>query len=77
MSVDPFGGMLTRLEQGMMRSLRSPAKIQGFLDQTSYSTEDVYRCPLRVLRESSAHCFDGAVFAAAALRRLGFPPLVL
>jgi len=27
--------------------------------------------------ERRAHCFDGAVFAAAALRKLGFPPLVL
>jgi hypothetical protein len=77
MRVDPFGGMLTRLEQGIMRSLRSPAKIQEFLDQTSYSTEDIYRCPLRVLRDRRAHCFDGAVFAAAGLRSLGFPPLVL
>jgi len=24
-----------------------------------------------------AHCFDGALFAAAALRRLGNPPLIL
>jgi hypothetical protein len=77
MRVDPFGGMLTRSEQRIMARLTSPAKIQEFLDQTSYSTEDIYRCPLRVLRECRAHCFDGAVFAAAALRRLGFPPLVL
>jgi len=60
-----------------MAGLTSPAKIQEFLDQTSYSTEDIYRCPLRVLRERRAHCFDGAVFAAAAMRRLGFPPMVL
>ena len=77
MRVDPFGGMLTRSEQRIMARLTSPAKIQEFLDQTSYSTEDIYRCPLRVLREYRAHCFDGAVFAAAALRILGFPPLVL
>jgi len=77
MRVDPFGGMLTRSEQRIMARLTSPAKIQEFLDQTSYSTEDIYRCPLRVLRECRAHCFDGAVFAAAALRRLGFAPLVL
>jgi len=43
----------------------------------AYSTEEVYRCPLRVLRERIAHCFDGALFAAAALRRIGFPPLIL
>jgi len=77
MRVDPFGGMLTRSEQRIVATLTSPAKIQEFLDQTSYSTEDIYRCPLRVLREYRAHCFDGAVFAAAALRRLGFLPLVL
>jgi len=77
MRADPFRGLLTRSEQRIMARLTSPAKIQEFLDQTSYSTEDIYRCPLRVLRECRAHCFDGAIFAAAALRRLGFPPLVL
>jgi hypothetical protein len=77
MRVDPFAGTLTRSEQRTMAGLASPAKIQGFLDQTSYSTEDIYRCPLRVLRERRAHCFDGAVFAAAALRKIGFAPLVL
>jgi hypothetical protein len=77
MRLDPFRGLLTRSEHRIVARLTSPAKIQEFLDQTSYSTEDIYRCPLRVLRESRAHCFDGAVFAAAALRRLGFPPLVL
>jgi hypothetical protein len=75
--LDPLGGMLTRAEQRIMTSLTSPPKIQEFLDQTSYSTENVYRCPLRVFRDRRAHCFDGAVFAAAALHRLGFPPLVL
>ncbi|HKW95951.1 MAG TPA: hypothetical protein VJX92_28945 [Methylomirabilota bacterium] len=33
--------------------------------------------PRRVLRERTAHCLEGAVFAAAALRALGFPPLLL
>jgi len=51
--------------------------IQVFLDEIPYSTEHIYRCPLRVLRERLAHCFDGALFAAAMLRRLGYPPLIL
>ena len=29
------------------------------------------------MRERQGHCLDGALFAAAALRRLGYPPLVL
>jgi len=74
---DPFGDALTKAEQVIMAELTSPPEIQAFLDETRYSTEDIYRCPRRVLRERRAHCFDGAVFAAAALRRLGFPPLVL
>jgi len=39
--------------------------------------ETGYRCPLRVLRERVAHCFDGALFAATALRCLGNPPQIL
>jgi hypothetical protein len=77
MRKDPLARALTKAEQRVMAKLTSPPKIQEFLDQTSYSTEDIYRCPLRVLREGRAHCFDGAVFAAAALHRIGFPPLVL
>jgi hypothetical protein len=77
MRADFFGGALARSEQRILERLTSPPNIQAFLDKTSYSTEDIYRCPLRVLRERRAHCFDGAVFAAVALRRLGFPPLVL
>jgi hypothetical protein len=33
--------------------------------------------PRRVLREGTAHCLEGAIFAAAALRVLGFAPLLL
>src|SRR5207248_10883714 len=46
-------------------------------DETPYSAEDCYRCPLCVLRDRQAHCFDGAVFAAAMLRQLGHPPLIV
>jgi hypothetical protein len=61
----------------MLPSLSSPAKIQAFLDSLPYSAEDRYRCPRTVARDRVAHCFDGAVFAAAWLRRLGHPPRVV
>src|SRR5690606_26635607 len=54
----------------------SPFDIQAFLDDTAYSDESIYRCPARVLVDRRAHCVDGALLAAAALRRLGEPPLV-
>jgi hypothetical protein len=69
--------LLTESERQVVAGLNHPAKIQAFLDELHYSTEHIYRCPLRVLRERIAHCFDGALFAAAMLRCLGYPPLIL
>jgi hypothetical protein len=61
----------------LLGGLDSPARIQAFLDDIPYSGEEVYRCPLRVLQDRQAHCADGALFAAAALRQLGHPPLIV
>ena len=36
-----------------------------------------YFCPASVLRERRAHCYEGAVLAAAMLQRIGFPPLLV
>lgn len=68
---------LSPAERRLFSSLRTPPRVQAFLDSLPYSTDPVYRCPLRVIRERTAHCFDAAVFAAAALRRAGHPPLIL
>jgi len=72
-----FEQALSISERHTMAQLATPYAIQAFLDKISYSAESNYRCPLRVLRERIAHCFDGALFAAAALRRLKYPPLIL
>ncbi len=72
-----FERELTKPEQRRWAQLTSPRKIQDFLDRIPYSNESGYRCPLRVLRERRAHCFDGALFGAAAMRRLGYPPLIV
>ena len=57
--------------------LDSPVAIQTFLEGIAYSAEEIYRCPRSVLRDGKGHCYDGAVLAAAALRRIGFPPLIV
>lgn len=69
--------LATADQRRLLSSLTSPAAIQAFLDEVPYSAEPVYRCPLRVMQDRLAHCFDGALFAAAALERLGEPPLIL
>lgn len=59
-----------------LRSLRTPHGIQRFLDGLPYHLDDSAWSPRRVLRERTAHCFEGAIFAAAALRANGYPPLI-
>jgi hypothetical protein len=72
-----FDSHLTDTERKVLDSLDTPAHIQDFINTIPYSDDEFYRCPLRVLRERKGHCFDGALFAAMALRRIGFPPLIL
>jgi hypothetical protein len=74
---DSFEQLLTPAERARLAPLTSPAKIQAGIDELEYSADEFYRCPLRALRDGKAHCFDGALLAAALLRRIGFPPLIL
>jgi hypothetical protein len=68
-------------ERRIFRHMNSPAKIQKFLDdEIGYNLEPGgYTCysPRRVLRENVAHCMEGALLGALALRRLGYPPLLV
>lgn len=66
----------TPAELRRLRALRTPAGIQRLLDQMPYHLADTCWSPRRVLREFTSHCLEGAIFAAAALRLLGFPPLL-
>lgn len=61
----------------ILAGLDAPVKIQDFLDTCSYVAEYTNRSPARVMADRQAHCLDGGLFAAAALRRLGFPPRVV
>jgi len=76
-AIELFESQLAPAELDLLKTLDSPIKIQAFLSTISYSVDPFYRCPLRVLHERVGHCFDGALFAAAALRRVGHPPLIL
>lgn len=65
----------------VLRALRTPERVQRFLDQDiGYNKEPdgvTCRSPRRVLRHGIAHCMEGALLAAAALRVLGYPPLLM
>lgn len=74
---DPFENQLSDEQSEIIRKLNSPYAIQEFLDQTPYSTEYINRTPIQVITDRLAHCLDGAIFAAAALYRLGHQPLLI
>ena len=60
-----------------MRALKTPARIQKFIDALEYQYADTAWSPQRVLRERKGHCLEGALLAAAALRVNGHPPLLM
>ena len=66
----------SRAELRTLRGLKTPAGIQKFLDDLPYSLRFDARSPRNVLHDRTASCLDGGIFAAAALRVLGFPPLI-
>jgi hypothetical protein len=61
----------------LLKDLNSPVRIQEFLDSIPYNVTKRTLSPLLVARERMAHCMDGGLFAAAALRRMGYPPLIV
>ena len=60
-----------------LRALRTPARIQKFIDALAYQYADTAWSPRCVLRERKGHCLEGALLAAAALRVNGHPPLLM
>ncbi len=66
----------SRGELRTLRSLNEPIKIQRFLDKLDYHVGKTAWSPRRVLEARTAHCLEGATFAAAALRVNGWPPLL-
>ena len=67
----------TARELRTLRSFKTPRGIQRFLDSLRYHLAATAWSPRKVLRGGTAHCLEGAIFAAAALRAIGYPPLIL
>jgi hypothetical protein len=71
----------TAAERAVLARLSTPERIQRFLDEElAYNHEregETCRSPRAVLRDRTAHCGEGSIFAAAALRFHGRPPLVI
>lgn len=67
-------------EFSVVNRFRVPGDIQDFLNTLPMhftGRRHTYASPLVVLETKRAHCMEGAMLAAAALWRLGYPPLLL
>ena len=70
----------TKEEIRFLKALKTPARIQDFVNSLRYRVQgDNETClsPRSVFLRREAQCIEGAMFAAAALRMNGYPPLIL
>jgi hypothetical protein len=60
-----------------LKQFKKPHDIQLFLNNVRYNPDKGTNSPGKVLRMNKANCFEGALFAAAALRMMGHKPLIV
>lgn len=66
----------TPAELRTIRAMKDPNGVQKFLNSLPYHIAHTCWSPRKVLRHRTVHCLEGAIFGAAALRVLGYPPLL-
>jgi hypothetical protein len=64
-------------EISFFKEMDDPIRIQGYLNSIEYNPDPVCRSPRWVIKKGSAHCFEGALFAAACLQQIGYKPLLV
>lgn len=76
--------LLNPLELKLFKKLSSPQKIQNYLDSLKINFEmqgstyvETNMTPRAVMASQSAHCLEGAIFAAAVLAYHGQRPLLM
>ena len=70
----------TEKEMRILKPLNTPQKIQDFLNRIPTNFEpkgETCLSPRLVLKQRRAHCLEGALLAAAALRIHGYLPLIM
>jgi hypothetical protein len=80
MTYPEIRAVLSPAERRLFARLTTPHKIQDFLDRMPINFEvggETYMSPRRVIKARTAHCFEGALFAAVALAYHRQPPLLM
>lgn len=69
--------MWTPSERKFLRSLKTPWKIQHYLDGLAYNSADDAASPRYVMLSEDAHCLEGGLLAACALEFLDYKPMMV
>lgn len=72
--------LLSPAERKLFSSLSSPQRVQEYLDSLPANFEllgDTYMSPRRTIQAKRAHCFEGALLAAAVSAYRGEKPLLM
>jgi hypothetical protein len=69
--------MWKKRELQFLKKLKSPELVQDMLDALPYRCADGHLSARAAVRDGMAHCFDGSLLAAAALRRSGHAPALV
>lgn len=69
--------MWLKRELAVLNKLTSPERVQDFLDRLPYRCADGHLSARAAIRDNKAHCFDGSLLAAAALRRADYRPAII
>ena len=80
MYADRLKALLNSPETALFEKLKTPSAIQDYLDSLSVNFEqngETYMSPRRAIRAGVAHCFEGALIAAAALGYHGQKPYLM
>ncbi len=72
-----FDSKFSKSENNFLKSHGTPERVQKLLDSLEYRCESKHLPALYALRDWKAHCFDGCLLAAAALRRKGYKPYII
>ena len=64
-------------ELKFLKQFKKPYDIQLFLNSVKYNAGSGTHSPRFVIDKQKAHCFEGALFAASALRTMGYKPLIV
>jgi len=80
--LSPPAPPFTPAERRLIRRLRTPDRVQRFLNQLPYNTEPApagatLRSFRGVMKHRTAHCLEAALAAAVIMEQHGYPPLVL